>query len=281
MDAVMITGVSTGIGRVTADWLLKQGYTVFGSVRKSEDGESLCNNYPETFHPLIFDVRDEEAIHNAVEIVTEKLGRKRLTCLVNNAGIAVGGPAMLLTADDFRRQFEVNFFGVINVTNAFLPLLGAVKNSSHIGRIINISSISGRRAFPFIAPYTASKFALEGYSDSLRCELQLYGVDVILLEPGPIQSEIWNKVPDENDNPFIACDFEPMLKRFYRYFKSRGEESLPTEIIARKIHAIIESPTPKTRYAVTQNKFKNLILPSILPDRWVDKLIGKRLKLID
>jgi len=279
MQSVLITGVSTGIGRVTAEWLLKRGYRVFGSVRKIADSQELTETFPDTFHSLTFDVTDEQKIHEAVETVKNILGSKNLDCLINNAGIAVGGPTMLLHADEFRRQFEVNLFGVINVTNAFLPLLGAEKNAHHKGRIINVSSISGRRSAPFIAPYTSSKFALEAYSDSLRCELQLYGVDVILIEPGPIQSEIWNKVPDADDNPFVGSDFEPMLRRFYNYFKERGEQSLPTEVIARKFQSIMESQSPKTRYVLTQQKFKNFTLPRFLPDRWVDRIIGKRLKL--
>ena len=126
-----------------------------------------------------FDVTDELAIQNSVKIMKQKLNGGKLDCLINNDGIAVRGTSILLKTNDFRHQFEVNLFGVILVTNAFIELLCANLNNNHSGKIINISSVSGKRAFPFVAPYTASKFALEGHSDALRRELLLYGIDVI------------------------------------------------------------------------------------------------------
>ena len=154
---------------------------------------------------------DLESIENSVKIVKSNLkSNEGLSGLVNNAGIALGGPITLIETDVFRKQFDVNFFGLIDVTKAFLPLLGASKSSPYKGKIINISSISGLRANPFVGPYSASKFALEAFSDSLRRELLIYDIDVILIEPGPIKTAIWDKTPDPDDNEFtITIENEP------------------------------------------------------------------------
>jgi len=280
MKNILITGISTGIGRDTTEYLLKKGYRVFGSVRNLSDAENLIKNNPKYLIPLVFDVTDENAILEAVQIVKQKLNGENLDCLINNAGIAVGGPAALLETKHFRHQFEVNFFGVISVTNAFIKFLGAEQNNPHAGKIINISSVSGKRAFPFVAPYTASKFALEGYSDALRRELLIYGIDVILIEPGPIKTAIWDKVPKENQNPFQGSDYDNMLKKFYRVTMKNGKYGLDAKVISERIYKIINAKNPKTRYLITKNKFRNHIIPSIISDRWFDRLIGKQLGLI-
>ena len=142
-----------------------------------------------------------------------------------------------------------------------------------------ISSVSGHRAYPYMSPYSASKFALEGMSDSLRRELMMYGIDVILIEPGPVQSEIWNKAPKKNDNPFIGTDFEESLKTFYEQVIEKAQDPLPADIIGNAIKSIIENPNPKTRYVYTKNKFKEYTLPGILSDRTLDKIMAKRLKI--
>ena len=197
MENVLITGVSTGIGYSLCKIYLDKGCRVMGSVRNQVDAERLTSEFGQHFHPLVFDVTDHNAINKSVKNVTELLGDEGLDCLINNAGIAVSGPVMHLSVEDYQRQFDVNLFGVIAVTQAFLPLLGAVKNyGNQPGKILNMSSVSGRIAFPFLSPYCASKFALEAFSDALRRELLLYGIDVISIEPGPIKTPIWNKETD-------------------------------------------------------------------------------------
>ncbi len=281
MNAIVITGVSTGIGKSAVESCAKAGYHVFGSVRNESDAEALQQEFPNNFTPLIFDVRDADAIEQAVKQVESTLGETgKLVALVNNSGIALGGPALHLNADVYRNQFEVNLFGVVSVTNAFAKLLGAYHDSKHQGKIINISSVSGKRAFPFVAPYTASKHALEGYSDSLRKELLLYGIDVILVEPGPIKTAIWDKTPDPEDNPFIGTDFETSLRIFYNQIIAKTKNALPSEVIGDAIKMIIEKKRPKTRYIYTRNKFLDFTILGLFPDRFVDKVIGKALKLI-
>jgi NAD(P)-dependent dehydrogenase (short-subunit alcohol dehydrogenase family) len=280
MKNILITGVSSGIGRDATEFLLKKGYNVFGSVRKLEDAEELTQKYSKNFTSLIFDVTDEKAVIESVKIVENKLMGQYLDCLINNAGIAVGGPSILLETKHFRHQLEVNLFGVISVTNAYIKLLGADLNNQHSGKIINISSVSGKRAFPFVAPYTASKFALEGYSDALRRELILYGIDVILIEPGPIKTAIWDKIPNKNDNPFLKSDYKNSLGKFYKLTVKNGKNGLEPIVISERIYKIINLAHPKTRYMITINKFINHYLPSIIPDRWFDKLIRNSLGLI-
>ena len=281
MKKVVITGVSTGIGYSSAKILCGSGYRVFGSVRKQEDAEKVTSEFGANFTPLIFDVTDSKGIQENAEIVkSELLPGEALAGLVNNAGVAMGGPINLIDTDIFRQQFEVNFFGLIEVTKTFLPMLGAVKNSMQQGKIINISSISGRRAHPFVAPYTASKFAVEAFSDALRREMLLYGVDVILIEPGPIKTAIWDKVPDLDDNEFTGTDYEHSLRKFYKMFIEMGKKGFDADIIGNRVKEILQDPSPKTRHVITPNRFINFTLPGILPDRMFDKLVGKGLGLL-
>ena len=281
MKKIIITGVSTGIGYSTAKILCNAGYTVYGSVRKREDAEQIAGTLGDNFYPLIFDVTDSKAIYNNVEKVRSKLlPGEYIAGLVNNAGIALGGPVTLIDTEIFRKQFEVNFFGLIDITKACLPLLGASKGSNNQGKIINISSVSGKRSYPFIAPYTASKFAVEAFSDSLRRELMIYGVDVILIEPGPIKTAIWDKVPDSENNEFLGSDYEPALEKFYKLFIQMGKKGFDSDIIGNRVKSILQNPKPPIRHVITPNRLINYTLPGILPTRMYDKLVGKWLGLL-
>ena len=281
MKKVVITGVSTGIGYSSAKILCDSGYFVYGSVRKNKDGERLSSELGDNFQPLIFDVTDSKKISESVEKVRSDLKPGEcISALVNNAGIALGGPVTMIDTEVFRKQFEVNFFGLIDVTKACLPLLGASKESNNQGKIINISSISGKRSHPFIAPYTASKFALEAFSDSLRRELMIYGVDVILIEPGPIKTAIWDKTPDPKNNEFLGSDYELSLERFYKLFIQMGKKGLDADIIGNRVKSILQDPRPRIRHVITPNRLLNYTLPGILPTRLYDKLVGKSLGLM-
>ena len=279
MKNIVITGVSTGIGYSATKKLIKNGYRVFGSVRKELDANKLSEEFRENFYPLIFDVRDEDAIKEAAFKVSEIVEDNGIDCLINNAGVALGGPVLHLSKEIFKKQFEVNLFGIVSVTNIFSKLLGAYKDSKHSGKIIMISSVSGKRSYPFVGPYTASKHALEGFSDSLRRELMLYGIDVILVQPGPIKTAIWDKTPSPEDNPFLGTDYEESLKIFYREVVIKGKQGLESESVARLIKQIIESKRPKTRYVISANKLKDYYLPGLFSDRFFDKIIAKMLRL--
>ena len=277
MKYVLVTGASTGIGYSAVDHLLKAGYKVFGSVRKQDDANNLASDFGKNFTPLIFDVRDENAISESVELIKSILGAgNQLAAIVNNSGIALGGPIQHLPTDVYRKQFEVNLFGVVNVTRAFLKLLGAYKGSTHQGRVIMISSVSGKRSFPFVSPYTASKHALEAFSDSLRREMMLYGIEVVIIEPGPIKTPIWDKTPPIEENPFLGTDYEPALKKFYGQMVTKGKiEGLPVERVGKLVEKVISIKKPKTRYVITGRKWLDFILPGILPDRWLDRVFAK------
>ena len=281
MKKVVITGVSTGIGYSSAKILCDSGYLVYGSVRKNEDADRIADKLGKNFHPLIFDVTDSKAIAENIEKVKNDLKPgESLAGLINNAGIALGGPVTLIDTEVFRKQFEVNFFGLIDVTKACLPLLGARKGSNNQGKIINISSVSGKRSYPFIAPYTASKFALEAFSDSLRRELMIYGVDVILIEPGPIKTAIWDKTPDPENNEFLGSDYESSLAKFYKLFIEMGKKGFDADIIGNRVKSILQDPSPRIRHVITPNRFLNYTLPGILPSRMFDKMLGKGLGLL-
>ena len=277
MKFILVTGASTGIGYSAVEHLIRSGYGVFGSVRKQEDASRLQSDFGDNFIPLIFDVTDEQAVLDSVETVKSKMGPgDRLISIVNNSGIALGGPIQFLPTDVYRKQFEVNLFGVVNVTRSYLKLLGAERGASHRGRVVMISSVSGKRSYPFVSPYTASKHALEAFSDSLRREMMLYGVKVVIIEPGPIKTPIWDKTPSVEDNPFLGTDYESSLRKFYGQMVTKGKhEGLPVDRVGKLIEKVITIKNPKTRYVITGRKWLDFILPGILPDRMLDKLFAK------
>ena len=282
MRTVLVTGVSTGIGKSIAEKLLENKFYVIGTVRNKDDADYLKNKFPESFSSLILDVTNEDQIKevkNQVEDILKENNRY-LCSIINNSGIALGGPVRYLDIKQFKKQFDVNFFGLISVTKTFLDLLISSNNYPLKNKIINIGSISGKRSYPFVSPYTSSKFALEGFTDSLRRELLIHDVDVVLIEPGPIKTEIWNKTPDIEDNPFLKTEYEESLRLFMSNYVKMGKYGFHPDIIGDKIVKILKKNNPKTRYVITPNKLKNYIIPGFLPDRLVDKLVGKMLKLI-
>lgn len=280
MKNVVITGVSTGIGRAAAADLVAHGYRVLGSVRREADAARLQEELGSPFTPLLFDVTDETAVRSAAVRVAEVVGDDGLWGLVNNAGIAVAGPLLHLPPADFRRQFEVNLFGALTVTQAFAPLLGAKRGTSYPpGRIVNVSSISGIITYPFMAAYAASKHALEALSDGLRRELLIYGVDVIVIEPGSVQTPIWDKAAEQDSSTLAETDYGPILAAFQKTMVERGRHSQPVEVVARAIRLALDSERPKTRYLLPSNWVSGWLLPR-LPDRWFDAVIGRRLGLL-
>jgi NAD(P)-dependent dehydrogenase (short-subunit alcohol dehydrogenase family) len=277
---IVITGASTGIGYAAAAELTQAGYQVFGSVRKAADAERVRAALGANFTPLLMDVTDASAIAAAAQTVQAAVGAAGLAGLVNNAGIAVGGPLQHLPLDELRYQFEVNLFGLVAVTQAFLPLLGARKQAPHPpGRIINMSSVSGLVAYPFLAPYVASKHALEGLSDSLRVELKLYGIDVILIEPGSVRTPIWDKAEQIDVTRYAQSDYAPILNKLMTSMLAMGRKGMPVEKVARTIRLALESPHPKPRYAMPDKWLVGWVMPHLLPTRWVDALVARYLGL--
>lgn len=276
--AVVITGASTGIGRAAVAKAVRERAHVFPSVRKQADADSLRAEFGEAVTPLIFDVADEPAVRAGAAQVAAVLGNRRLFGLVNNAGIAVPGPLLHLDTDELRRQFEINFFGVHNVTRAFADVLGADKNrTGNPGRIVMISSVGGQNGAPFVGPYAASKFAMEGYSQSLRRELMLYGIDVIVIGPGAIATPIWDKAEQNDLKRYSNTDYAPMVERVADYMVKQGKVGLPPEDVGNLVWLCLSDPKPKTRYRILRNEFMDVTLPRWLGPRAVDNIIAKRL----
>jgi NAD(P)-dependent dehydrogenase (short-subunit alcohol dehydrogenase family) len=278
--AIVVTGASTGIGRAAVAKAVREGAHVFASVRKEADAESLRGEFGASVTPLLFDVADEVAVRAGAAQVAAALGNKRLYGLVNNAGIAVPGPLLHLDTDDLRRQFEINLFGVHNVTRAFADLLGADKErTGKPGRIVMISSVGGRNGSPFVGPYSASKFALEGYSQSLRRELMLYGIDVIVIGPGAIATPIWDKAEGEDLKRFSNTDYAPAVERVADYMLAQGKQGLPPSDVGDLVWHCLSDPKPKVRYEILRKPLMDAALPRMLPPRTVDNIIAKRLGL--
>lgn len=279
--SVVVTGASTGIGLAAARVLAAKGFRVFGSVRKAADGERVAAEVGERFTPLIFDVTDEAAVQAGARIVEAALGGATLAGLVNNAGIAVAGPLLHLPVDEFRKQLEVNLTGVVIATQAFAPLLGArspaVKDA---GRIVNISSVGGRTANPFMAPYNVSKFGLEGMSEALRRELLPFGVDVIVVAPGAVATPIWDKADQTDTARYANTVYAPALDRLRAYMLQLGRSGLPPERIGETIHEVLTTPKPKVRYTVSPDMFQVFMSERVLPKRTMDRIVGKRLGLL-
>lgn len=278
--AVVVTGASTGIGRAAVASAVGQGSHVFASVRKQADADGLKAEFGEAVTPLIFDVADEVAVRVGAAQVAQALGNRKLFGLVNNAGIAVPGPLLHLDTDDLRRQFEVNLFGVHNVTRAFADLLGADRERiGKPGRIVMISSVGGQNGAPFVGPYSSSKFALEGYSQSLRRELMLYGIDVIVIGPGAIATPIWDKAEQNDLKRFSNTPYARATERVADYMLKQGREGLPASQVGDLIWRCLADASPKVRYSILRRPFMDRTLPRLMNPRTVDRIIAKRLGL--
>jgi NAD(P)-dependent dehydrogenase (short-subunit alcohol dehydrogenase family) len=281
--SVVVTGASTGIGYGAARVLVERGFQVFGSVRTQADSDRLARELGASFTALRFDVTDEPAVHASAAQVREALGGEPLFGLVNNAGIAVPGPLLYLAIDELRHQLEVNVTGQLIVTQAFAPLLAAGRgpagSASTPGRIIMISSLGGRNASPFIGPYNASKFALEGLSESLRRELILFGIDVIVIAPGAVATPIWDKADRLDVGRYADTPYAAPLGRMKSFMLEYGRKGLTEEALGVAIHKALTVARPRTRYVVAPDRLRN-VLVSILPKRMVDRLIAKRFGLM-
>ncbi len=273
---IVITGASTGIGEACALRLDGLGYRVFAGVRKTVDGEALKKKARGQLSPVLLDVTNEESIADAVRTV----GDVPLAGLVNNAGIVVPGPLELVPIAMWRKQLEVNVIGQVAVTQAFLPMLRAGR-----GRIVNMGSVAGRSALPFSGPYCASKFALEGLTDSLRMELRQFGISVSIVEPGAIQTPIWDKSA-AGANEYLNAAPAPLLE-LYRALLGKlqaaaahaGKHAVGPEEVAKAVEHALTSSKPKTRYVVGSDAKLRMKLIH-LPDRLVDSLILKKLNSV-
>ena len=273
MSTVLITGASTGIGRATALGLSASGWTVLAGVRKTADGEALRAGGGERVIPLQLDVTDPEQIERAAERVGE-LAPGGLDALVNNAGSAVGGPLELISMDDLRRQFDVNFFGHVAVTQALIPALRRAR-----GRIVLISSVGGLVTTPYLAPYHASKYALEAAANSLRLELAGSHIQVALIEPGSVATPIWEKnrgqvdeftVPDE-----LRAQYGHVPAAMAKALQSTARRGIPPERVAQTIERALSAKRMRARYLIGRDAHAMVWASRLLPDLLFDRLLRR------
>lgn len=278
MKTVVITGASTGIGRITADYLAGAGFRVFAGVRNMADGEPLAQ-LSDNILPILLDVVQPAQVDAAAETVRKALDGHKLSGLVNNAGIANIAPLAVQPLDQFEAHFQVNVIGLLRATQAFVPLLGMDESLLGTpGRIVNVSSVSGVLASPFLGAYAASKHAVEGMTDTLRRELAIFGIDAIAVGPGSVKTPIWDKAEDSNkDTPYANTPWATYIDKFSTYMLQAGREGLEPLEIARVIEEALTAASPKARYAPVKDKFRNFTLPTRLPKRLVDNAIRKRL----
>lgn len=275
LPVVLITGVSSGIGLDSARLLIARGYCVIGTLRQEEEGQRLRAELGEAFIPLLLDVTDQAALPAAVRQVEALVGDAGLAALVNNAGIASpSGPLLLQPLAEIRSMFEVNLFGLLAVTQAFAPLLGARRgHGGPAGRLINIGSVSGRVSTPLSGCYAATKHALEAVSDALRVELGIYGIEVVTIEPGPIRTPIWDKA--KPDPRYIGTDYQAAMQALFALVALNARHGAPVSKVSQAVLGAIEAPRPKSRYPLHALWY----LAALLPDRWLDRLLAKRMAL--
>ncbi|GKS59445.1 short-chain dehydrogenase/reductase [Nitrospira sp.] len=278
--SVVVTGASTGIGAACARYLDRLGFQVFAGVRSIGDGRTLSASASTDLVPVYLDVTVERSIAEAVALVERTVRPAGLAGLVNNAGIAVAGPIEAVPIEHARRQLEVNVIGQMAVTQAFLPLLRHGR-----GRIVNMSSIAGLAATPFLGWYGASKFALEALTDALRLELRPWGIEVSSVEPGAIATPIWErsaalatKMRSTVDPEKLAL-YEKALAGMQEVIQKAAGRAIPADEVAKVVARALTVRRPKTRYLVGLDAQFRAFLKHVLPDRGQDWLVGKFLNL--
>ena len=276
--SVVVTGASTGIGRASALRLDREGFRVFAGVRRAEDGEALAKEASERLTPLRLDVTDAAAIEAAVGTVSDALGAGGLGGLFNNAGIPAGGPLEFLDLDDMRAAFEVNVFGVVAVGQAFLPLLRRGR-----GRMLITGSMGGYLSNPLMGTYAATKFALEAIADAWRRELRPWGLEVVLIEPGSIETKIWEKANARSDDLRAKLSgaaeslYGEMADRFQGFLNQTAGRAIPAEKVADAVLHALTAPTPKTRYRVGLDAQLARAVTHVVPDRALDAVTARLL----
>jgi NAD(P)-dependent dehydrogenase (short-subunit alcohol dehydrogenase family) len=278
--AVMVTGASTGIGRATALLLDGKGYRVFAGVRKEADARELARDGSDGLTPVTIDVTDQAQIESAAQQVADAVGEAGLVGLVNNAGVGGGGPIEFMPLDELRRTLEVNLIGQVAVTQAFIPLIRRAK-----GTIVFIASIGGRVASPFMSPYNTSKFAIEALGESLRHELRPWEIEVVVVEPGSIDTEIWAKGNEQlreqlGEMPEDARRlYGRQVTRFGEVINETASRGISPDKVAGVIHKAIAAENPRHRYLVGTDAKIGARLKGTLPDRTFSKLAARQMKM--
>jgi NAD(P)-dependent dehydrogenase (short-subunit alcohol dehydrogenase family) len=271
MATVLVTGAARGIGRATVGRLSGAGWTVLAGVRREPDGKALVDEFGDRVRPIQLDITDPEDLAALPAHLPE-----RLDAVVNNAGVVVGGAVETLTLDELRRQFEINVVGQVGITQAVLPLLRASK-----GRIVFVSSLSGRISTPMTGAYNASKFAVEGLADALRVELRPWSIPVVLVEPGPSATDMWGDALITFDT--VAAQLSAEHRALYarhlvgtRKLLARVQKiAVPVERVSATIERALTAKRPKARYPVDAASRAQLIGTAITPTRVLDAVFAR------
>jgi NAD(P)-dependent dehydrogenase (short-subunit alcohol dehydrogenase family) len=274
--AVLVTGVSSGIGLAIAEDLLGRGYQVFGSVRKAADAQALSARWGKAFVPLVFDVTEAAALPGVVAQLQAALGERSLKALVNNAGVNLSGPLMHQPLSEVRQVFDVNVFGLLAVVQAFLPLLGARRGASQpAGRVVNIGSVAGAITVPFMGAYSGSKHAVEAFTQALRRELVPYGIEVSAVEPSFIRSSMFEKGAEHvRQGAYGETDYAQLWAQFNESLRASEAQAKPAELVTRAVRHAIEAARPRTRYPLDSIWYIGRCLPDRLFDRLIFKALG-------
>jgi len=281
--AVLVTGASSGIGRAAALGLLGEGFRVFAGVRDEAAAGRLREQAPAEararLETLVLDVTNAEHVRAAAHRLDRELGEGGLWGLFNNAGISVNGPVEHLGLEGLRHQLEVNVIGQVAVTQAMIPLLRRAR-----GRIVTTGSVAGFIALPGLAPYAMSKHAMEAFSDSLRRELKPWGIEVSLLEPGAIATDIWQKGQRDADEverswpPQVLEHYGPLIAALRKAAAMSERRASPTDVVTRAVVHAFTAARPRTRYRMGRDSGVQKVI-SMLPDRWADAVLMKALGL--
>jgi len=268
---VLVTGASRGIGLATAQRLLRNGWHVFAGVRRLSDADDLRRGSEDRCTPVQLDITDADDVAALDQVLPS-----RLDGIVNNAGIAVAAPLEAVQVDDLRHQLEVNVVGQVAVTQALLPALRA-----SAGRIVFISSVSGRVSAPLMTPYTASKYAIEAIADGLRVELRPWGVRVVLIEPGSIDTDIWRGAESQFDETIGTMSeehrrlYDKLITGSRKFIRSTAKRAAPVEKVVKAVEQAVTSSRPRTRYVVGADARGQLIMKGLLPDRAFDAMVAR------
>ncbi len=272
---VVITGTSTGIGAACAVLVADAGYSVFAGVRRTADADAVTRQTSGEVTPMVIDITEADSIATAVETVGGIVGDRGIAGLVNNAGIVRPGPLEFQPMADLRRQLEVNLFGQIAMTQAFLPLIRTGN-----GRLVNVGSIGGRLVLPLHGAYSASKFAMEAVTDAFRLELREWGIHVSLVDPGGSASAIFGKTLaaiDDVERDLHARgihDYEADIISIRALIKKTADEALPPDHVAKKVVSALTAKKPKTRYLAGKDARKIAVIAKTLPDRVKDLAVA-------
>ena len=271
---VLVTGASSGIGADTARALIENGFIVVATVRKAEDEVFLNNLFKNNIKVIQLDVSDFSEIEKLPEILKNKFNITHLYGLVNNAGIAMAAPFVYQDFSEVQNILNINVLSVMKITQVLMPIL---KSDS---RIINISSVAGKTAAPFLAAYAASKHAIEGFSEALRKEMILLGVKVIIVAPGSIKTPIWKKGFGVIKDRYQHTIFADAFGRFIKFAMSEEKNALEVNEVSSLIVKALTIVNPKVRYAPIPRKLVNWYLPKFIPTKIYDHLSAKALGLL-